>query len=173
MPQFRRFTEGEYCYLVTAGTQDRRHLFRHAGLCRILVENLRFYRDRMRFGLHGYVIMPDHVHLLLTPRQPATVSDIMRNFKSYTSKEIQGVLGRRGPVWQHRFYDRVIRSEDQVRTALDYVHLNPVRAGLVQSAADYEFSSYRFWEEGDGPLQLDSLDGHGWGRDLQGEGADG
>ncbi len=158
MPRLRRFTEGEYCYFVTAGTQDRRPLFRDTFLCQIVLKNLQFYRDRMKFALHGYVIMPDHVHLLITPRQPATVSDITRNFKSYTSKEIREALAIRGPIWQRRFYDRVIRSEEQFRTALDYIHLNPVRAGVVRSARDCDFSSYRFWEEGDGVLQLDPLE---------------
>ncbi len=155
MPRFRRFTEGEYCYFVTAGTQDRRCLFRDTRLCQILVENLQFYRDRMKFGLHGYVIMPDHVHILVTPRQPATISDIIRNFKSYSSKEVQKALGMRGPIWQRRFYDRVIRGEGQFHAALDYIHQNPVRGGLVRSARDYGFSSYRFWEEGAGLLRLD------------------
>jgi REP element-mobilizing transposase RayT len=127
----------------------------------------------MKFGLHGYVIMPDHIHLLVTPRQPGTVSDIMRNLKSYTSKEIRETLGIRGPIWQRRFYDRVIRSEEQFRAALDYTHLNPVRAGLVQSARGYGFSSYRYWEESHGLLPLDALDGRGWGRDLRGEGSGG
>jgi putative transposase len=171
MPRFRRFTEGDYCYFVTTSIQDPLPLLRDARLCQILRKNLQFYRDRMKFGLHGYVIMPDHVHLLITPRQPATISDIMRNFKSYTSKGIREALGIRGPIWQRRFHDRVIRSEDQFRTALDYIHLNPVQAGLVQSARDYAFSSYRFWEEGDALLPLDALDGRGWGRDLRQEGS--
>jgi len=169
MPPLRRFTEGEYCYFVTSGTQDWRPLFRDKRICQILVKNLRFYRDRMKFLLHGYVVMPDHVHLLVTPRQPPTISDIMRNLKSFTGKEVREALGVRGPIWRRRFYDRVIRTEEQFRVALGYIHLNPVRAGLVQSARDYEFSSYLFWEEGDGRLALDSLDGHGWGRDLRGE----
>lgn len=158
MPRLRRFTEGQYCYFVTAGTQDRRPLFRDSLLCQILIKNLEFYRNRMKFALHGYVIMPDHIHLLVTPRQPATVSDVMRNLKSYASKEIQEALAMRGPIWQRRFYDRVIRSEERFRRALDYIHLNPARAGLVRSARDYEFSSYCFWEEDDGLLPLDPPD---------------
>src|SRR3972149_4217372 len=176
MPRFRRFTEGEYCYFVTAGTRDRRPLFRDSRLCQILIKNLQFYRSQMKFHLHGYVIMPDHVHILLTPRPPATISDIMRNLKSYSSKEIRGVLGIRGPIWQRRFYDRVIRGEEQLRAALDYAHLNPVRARLVQSPTDYEFSSYRFWEEGDGVLRLDppeAVTAGGVGHENEGRGGGG
>src|SRR4030042_4414445 len=125
MSRFRQFTESEYCYFVTAGTRDRRPLFRDTPLCQLLVKNLQFYRDRMKFALHGYVIMPDHIHLLITPRQPASISDIMRNFKSYTSKEIQEDLGVQGPIWQGQIYERVIRGEDQFRAALVDTSLHP------------------------------------------------
>jgi REP element-mobilizing transposase RayT len=167
MPRFRRYLEADRCYFVTTATYRRRPLFADPGLCRVLEGNLKFYRDRMKFGLHGYVIMPDHVHLMITPRQPATISDVMRNFKSYAAKEVRHVLAAPGPVWQSRFHDRVIRGEDQFHSALDYIHLNPVKARLVQSAISYEFSSCRFWEEGTGPIALDPPGGHGWGRDLR------
>ena len=167
MPRFRRYLEADQCYFITTSTYRRRPLFADPRLCRILECNLKFYRDRMKFGLHGYVIMPDHMHLLITPRQPATISDIMRNFKSYAAKEMRRFLATTGPVWQSRFHDRVIRGEAQFHLALSYIHLNPVRAALVQSATGYEFSSCRFWEEGVGPIALDPPGGHGWGRDLQ------
>jgi len=170
LPRFRRYAEGEQCYFVTSGTHERRPLFRDPRLCLILLENLRFYHERMNFGLHGYVIMPDHIHLLITPREGSSISDIMRNLKSYAVREMRHALGIDGPVWQRRFYDRVIRNEEQFRSALDYIHLNPVKARLVQSASGYEFSSCRFWEEGLGPIALDPPGGYGWGRDLQEDG---
>jgi len=152
MPGFRRYVETDHCYFITTATYRRRPLFADRRLCRILEGNLRFYRDRMRFGLHGYVIMPDHVHLLVTPQQTETISDIMRNFKSYTAREIREAVHVQGPIWQRRFHDRAIRSEDQFLSALEYIHLNPVKARLVQSAVAYEFSSCRFLEEGAGRL---------------------
>ena len=84
MAAFRRYLEAGQCYFVTTAAHLRQPLFADHRLCRILEGNLKFYRDRMKFSLHGYVIMPDHVHLLVTPRQTATISDVMRNFKSYT-----------------------------------------------------------------------------------------
>jgi len=167
MPRFRRYAEGEQCYFVTSGTHERRPLFRDPRLCLILLENLRFYHERMNFGLHGYVIMPNHIHLLITPREGSSISDIMRNLKSYAAREMRHALGIDGPVWQRRFYDRIVRGEAQFLAALDYMHENPVQAGVVESAGAYEFSSRRFWEDGSGPIELDGLDGHGWGRDLR------
>ena len=167
MPGFRRYVEAAHCYFITTATYRRRPLFADPRLCRIVEGNLKFYRDRMKFLLHGYVIMPDHIHLLITPRQSGTISDIMRNFKSYAAKEMRHDLATVGPVWQRRFHDRAIRSEDQFFSALEYIHSNPVKARLVQSPACYQFSSWRFWEEGVGPIALDPPGGHGWGRDLQ------
>ena len=167
MPRFRRYHEDGYPYFITTTVLDRRPLFQDARLSSILIDNPQFYRDRMKFALHGYVIMPDHVHLLLTPRHPHTISDVMRNFKSYTSREARRLLGVAGPLWQSRFYDRAVRDEAQFRSALEYIHLNPVRAGLVEADGAYEFSSSRFWGKGKGPLALDHPDGRGWGRDLQ------
>ena len=159
MSRLKRYDLPNQCYLVTTVTRDRRPYFADARLATMLVDNLRFYRERMGFLLHGYVIMPDHVHLLVTP-VACTVSEIMRNFKSFTSKQIRETLRQSGPIWQRRFYDRVIRDEQQFLAALDYIHLNPVRSGLVSSPENYEFSSCRAFAECGTPLlHIDSLEG--------------
>jgi REP element-mobilizing transposase RayT len=103
--------------------------------------------------------MPDHVHLVLTPRK-AGLSDIMRNLKSFCAKQIRDATGNAGAVWQSRFHDRAIRSEMQYRQAIEYVHHNPVKAGLVRSGEDYEYSSarvYAGWT--DVELGVDAPDG--------------
>lgn len=96
MPQFKRYIVSNYCYFVTTTTQHRRPYFTDARLSQLIIENLRFYRDRMRFRLHGYVVMPDHIHLLVTP-VGCSISDIMRNFKSFTSKQIRETLKGKRP----------------------------------------------------------------------------
>lgn len=141
MPRFKRYILSDHSYFITTATQERRPYFRDGRLAQVIIDNLRFYRDRMGFQLHGYVIMPDHIHLLITPIS-CSISEIMRNLKSFTSKQIRETLGIKGPIWQPRFYDRVIRDEEQFLAALTYIHLNPVKDGLVSSPEDYEFSSY-------------------------------
>jgi len=65
----------------------------------------------------------------------------MRNVKSFSAKQIREELGLVGPVWQSRFHDRGIRTKDQFRQAAEYIHNNPVKAGLVDNPENHKFSS--------------------------------
>ena len=85
----------------------------------------------MQFKIFGYVIMPDHFHGLIKPQGSVTVSDIMRSIKSYSRKQIAEVCGRKGSLWQSRFYEHVTRSEQDLLIKLEYIHNNPVRAGAL------------------------------------------
>jgi REP element-mobilizing transposase RayT len=157
--QFRRRLEHNHAYLVTTNSHERRPLFRDLVLAQIIVDTLRFYRDRDDFALHAYVVMPDHLHLLLTPRQ-AQLPDIMRNVKSFSARQIREVSGTVGPVWQSRFHDRGIWTEDQFLQAAGYVHNNPVKAGLVNSAEGCRFSSAALYSGAtEVPLGIDMADG--------------
>lgn len=158
MTNLRRYGQESDCYFVTTITRERFPYFSDPALCRALLDNLAFYRRHMGFLLHGYVIMPDHLHLLLTPRS-ATISDVMRNFKSYTAKQIRETLNVSGSIWQSRFHDRAVRTEEQFNACLSYIHDNPVRAGIVVTHADYEYSSYASWHGEGSPLQVDAPDG--------------
>jgi REP element-mobilizing transposase RayT len=103
--------------------------------------------------------MPDHLHLVLTPRA-AELSDVMRNLKSFCAKQIRDTTGNRGPLWQSGFHDRAARNEAQYRIAIEYVHQNPVKAGLVESAEDWEYSSAGVYAGlRDAILSVDLLDG--------------
>lgn len=134
-------------------------IFKSRELCLILVDNLKFYRNRMQFELYGYVIMPDHFHALIRPQGSTTISDIMRSIKSYSSKQIAEARGRRGRVWQSRFYEHVIRNGQGLLTKLEYLHNNPVRGGLVENPHDYEFSSYRsYYSESNGLLEINKIE---------------
>ena len=158
-PQFRRYLEENRAYLATTNTEARQPLFLDPRLCSIVIENLAFYRDRGDFSLHAYVIMPDHLHLVITPRR-VELPDVMRNVKSYCAKGIREATGVLGRVWQSRFHDMAIRSEIQYRQAIEYVHQNPERAGLVQSDEEYEYSSARVYAgSADGVLSVDMPDG--------------
>jgi REP element-mobilizing transposase RayT len=137
---------------------DRRRLFDVASLCDLVVENLRFYRDRGDFRLHAYVIMPDHLHLLLTPDR-VDLSGCMRNLKSFIAKALHERGVRAGAVWQSRFHDRGIRGEYQFESAAEYIHMNPVKAGLAGVPSDFRYSSAGlYWGRG-GLLGVDLPDG--------------
>ena len=86
--------------------------------------------------------MPDHVHLILAPETrsdgwPFSLPEIMRLVKGRSAHIVNKHLGRQGPVWQDEFFDHVLRSHESLEEKLDYILMNPVRAGLVEQAGDY------------------------------------
>ena len=85
--------------------------------------------------------MPDHLHVVLAPKRPYTVSRCMHAIKGYSSYKINRATDRRGQLWQENFFDYALDSDEKVRTRVNYIHENPVRAGLVSEAAAYPFSS--------------------------------
>ena len=95
---------------------------------------------RRAYDLLAWVIMPDHVHIIIQPKQK--LSEIMRWLKSPTANRANDVLGRAGrPFWQREYFDRWIRSDEQLASAIAYVEDNPVRAGLVACSEDWKWSS--------------------------------
>jgi len=95
--------------------------------------------------LHIAVIMPDHVHLVLTPlvnydrRCVYSVREIMWAIKSASAHRINKLLGRAGPVWQAEYFDTAISRSESLDAKIEYVRQNPVKAGLVARAEDYEW----------------------------------
>lgn len=109
-----------------------------------VVQNALFYFDQERYRLVAWVIMPNHVHLILTPCPGQSMSRIMHSLKSFTASEANRLLQRTGNFWQRDYYDRYIRDDKHFAAALAYVENNPVKAGLCQQAADWPFSSAKF-----------------------------
>jgi putative transposase len=92
--------------------------------------------------LHAYVIMPTHFHLIIgSPKGGPGVSKFMHSLKGRVREVLQG----KGKFWQDRFDDLVLITEKQFRIKLNYVHQNPVRAGLVRNPEDWPYSSYKDW----------------------------
>ncbi len=156
--QFRRFLESR-CYFVTANTHERRRTFAKNESCRIVLDNLAFYRARGDLWLHAFVIMPDHLHLLLTPIT-RDLSDVMRNLKSYIARQLIDDFNEPSPVWQTRFHDQVIRSERHFISAVEYIHGNPVKAELCSVAEDFPYSSASAYaDRANALLPIQALDG--------------
>ena len=93
-----------------------------------------------QYELHSWVIMPNHVHLLLTPR--VSVSKLLRSLKAVTAKRANLLLKRTGkPFWQDESYDRLVRGNDEFRRIRCYIESNPVTAGLAKTPEEYLWSS--------------------------------
>ena len=144
-------------YYLGCCLHGRRPLFRQEELAQLLLDLYVSQRDQSAIALHGYVIMPDHYHVLVTLRAAESISGLVRGIHSLFARACRERTGLRGPVWQRRFYDHAIRDEEDWRTKLAYTHENPVRAGLVKAPTDYAWSSARFWETGSGPVECEGL----------------
>lgn len=102
---------------------------------------LRFFEGK-RYDLHAWVIMPNHGHVMVTPRENWTLSAILHSWKSYTANEANRILGRVGePFWQIESYDHLVRDDKEFYLICEYTINNPVSAGLCTKPEDWEFSS--------------------------------
>jgi REP element-mobilizing transposase RayT len=92
------------------------------------------------YALHAWVIMPNHVHLLINPL--VHPSHVLQSIKGATARECNRLLGRTGePFWQKESYDHWVRTEDELRRIRNYIESNPVKAGLTQKPDDWPWSS--------------------------------
>jgi REP element-mobilizing transposase RayT len=97
-----------------------------------------------RYELHAAVVMPDHVHLLLTPLRdeegwPYSLPTILKLLKGTSARSVNKLSGANGPVWQEESFDHVLRSQESLEEKLEYLRQNPVRRGLVTRPEDYRW----------------------------------
>ena len=116
---------------------------------------LRF--DGEKYSLHARCVMPNHVHVLATPLNAASLSSITHSWKSFTAKAINVRLNRAGPVWFEEYFDRAIRDDAHFEAAKFYIEDNPVKAGLCARAADWAYSSAAAWKDAGGAPALLAL----------------
>ncbi len=159
MPNYRRvFAEG-YSYFLTLVTYRRNP---------ILIENIELLRhsfayskNKFDYTIDAIVVLPEHIHMVITPGNAQEYPKIVQNIKYYFSKHcdsryyehlIQSTSRnneRYKPIWQKRYYEHTIRNEKDFKIYFDYVHYNPVKHHLVTRAKDWEFSSFgRYVEQG-------------------------
>lgn len=131
-------------------------------------------RSEYGFALVGYVVMPEHVHLLLGEPTKGTPSTVLQMLKQRVSRKLRN-LGKPCPLsraslpfpvsadglpqfWQTRFYDFNVYTDKKVREKLDYMHGNPVTRKLVSRPQDWPWSSFLFYEKGEtGPIPIDPV----------------
>ena len=97
-----------------------------------------------RIELHAAVVMPDHVHLLFTPLRdehgwPYPLPNILKMIKGTAARDINRLLRKGGPVWQDESFDHVLRSQESLAEKIEYIRMNPVRAGLAQKPEEYKW----------------------------------
>lgn len=100
------------------------------------------YAGHLEVSVHGWCLMTNHVHLLLTPSVPGTLSRLMQNLNRLYVQRINARFERTGHLWAGRFKASVVGSERYLLSCMRYIELNPVRAGMVAHPQDYPWSSW-------------------------------
>jgi len=126
-------------YFVTTSTQAGRPLLQRDLAAELFVQMLYEYRSQGRFRLHAFVVMPEHVHLIITPSESLerTMQFIKGGFSFRASRE----LALPSQVWARGFADHRIRDANDFIVHREYTHMNPVRRGLVNRPEKFRFSS--------------------------------
>ncbi|HET7207481.1 MAG TPA: transposase [Terriglobales bacterium] len=128
-------------YFVTFSTWQRRRLFVVESYARLFLETVYHYRREGRVKLHAFVLMPDHVHLLLTPATNVTIEHAVQLIKGGYSHALRCLVGRSAEVWQRGFTDHRIRDSYDFDRHQQYVHQNPVSTKIVTDARQYRYCS--------------------------------
>jgi putative transposase len=157
MTRLRRIEDRDRIFFVT--TNLARKVPALTGTERdLMLTTLADQRQRGDFFLFGFVVMPTHLHLLLSPHNKNLVQ-IMRGLKSRTGFEIARGRGLHGPIWQERYFDTIIRRVRNFWQKLEYIHRNPVEADLVNKPEEWSWSSCRhYFKKGEGPIALDPVE---------------
>ena len=106
-----------------------------------IVHDAIFFYHGKKYNVISWCIMPNHVHVLIEVMKNISLSSILHSWRSFSSNEINKVLNRSGRLWMPEYFDRFIRDNDHFNNVVDYIHNNPVKAGLVKEATDYKWSS--------------------------------
>lgn len=168
-----RFDNPGHARYLTFGCFRRKHLFARPGLAKLFLQHLDRWRHEHAITLLAYVIMANHVHLLLHTEQP-NLGKLLGRLKSRFGREALEQLRHGSPAsWNElraidhgkemrRFwqagggYDRNVFTNQSIMKAIEYMHNNPVRAGLVRLPEEYAWSSAKHWLLGlDEPLRID------------------
>ena len=139
-------------YFFTLVTYKRRPIFSDLEAIDLLRKSFRYTMDRMPFNIIASAILPDHMHFIWSlPQESSDFSTRWRMIKSHFSRNWHGrktseVVSRQNKgevdVWQRRFWEHLIRDEQDLSKHIEYIHYNPVKHGLVKSPADWQFSSF-------------------------------
>jgi len=183
MVKYKSYHIPGHLYFVTTTVIGRKEILSNTPIAKIILQSLDFLRKDGRIKLFSYVIMPDHLHLVILPLEykgrNQTISDLMRDFKKFTSKRIieklkehkreallsffsrsaKAYRGQMYKVWEEGFFDENIYTQDFLNQKIQYIHHNPVKKGLVKEPEDYPFSSAKnFISKGKSFLEIDELD---------------
>jgi putative transposase len=152
--QLKRFHESGQTHFVTFGCYHRRRSFSAPESARIFESALERVRRAFELNVYGYVVMPEHIHLLVSEPRHATLADAIKSLKQGVSRRL---IVESAHFWQKRYYDFNVRDSEQFTEKLRYIHRNPVSRCLCERPEDWEWSSFLHYVTGrDGRVAIES-----------------
>lgn len=177
-----RFSENDIPHFVTLTLVEWIDLFSREKYKEIIIDNLKYCMANKGLVLYAYVIMSNHIHMIIQTRNGEDLAALVRDFKRYTAKVIYDTLeadssesrrswmlwimesqGRKSSsnekmkVWRHENHPVALETNEMMDQRLDYIHQNPVRAGICYTAEDYKYSSAGVYAGEIGVLEVEML----------------
>jgi putative transposase len=151
----KRYQQTGDFHFITFSCYRRQPLLQAMGAKRTFEQTLERVRRWYGLFIAGYVVMPEHVHLLISEPERSTLAVAIQMLKQITAHELRPAAGR--SFWQTRYYDFNVRTEKKRVEKLRYIHRNPVRRGLVEKPEDWPWSSFRHYATGiEGAVEIES-----------------
>ena len=151
----KRFQETGQVHYITFSCYRRRPNLRRDEACATFVAALERVRRDYGVCVYGYVVMPEHVHLLLNEPERNTFAQAIKALKQGVARRL--ALRAKDSFWQARYYDFNVWSEGKFVEKLRYIHRNPVKRGLVEKPEDWLWSSFRHYASGEvGVVEIES-----------------
>jgi putative transposase len=138
----RLFVPGLPAHIMQRGN-NRQPIFFEQSDFRLYLSLLAEARDRYGCTVHTYVLMTNHVHLLLTPEERSSISSVMQYVGRKYVPYVNSKYGRSGTLWEGRFKASTVETSNYLLACYRYIEMNPVRAGMVAHADEYRWSGYR------------------------------
>jgi putative transposase len=144
MPRMGRIVLPNYPHHVVQRGHNRQVVFAHSDDCQRYLADLKELKQAFGVKVYAYCLMTNHVHLLLAPGEAVTgLGQLMKALAARATRYRNRLEGRTGTLWESRYKSSVVQTDAYLLACSRYIELNPVRAGMVASPADFIWSSYR------------------------------
>ena len=147
--RYLRYYIPDSTVFITQVVHDRKPVFSNPDHVALLRNILHIAKEKYPFHMLGYVFLPDHFHILIKPGPGITHSQIMHSVKPNFTKAYKSALSLSEAMhfWQRRYWDHLIRDDEDFQRHLDYIHYNPVKHGYVTQPEAWADSSFCQWRQ--------------------------
>lgn len=156
MPRIARIAPKEYVYHLLTRGNNRQDVFKEKEDYEKYLEILQKYKEKYKFKLYHYVLMTNHIHLVIEPTEKGgALAEIMKGINLSYAQSYKGKYKHIGHFWQDRYKSIIVSKDNYLLACGSYVELNPVRAKMVEDPKEYKWSSYNTYAYGKKDLLVD------------------